>query len=281
MEVTAYIVTKNRSHLLKRSILSVINQTYPVSELIVIDDCSNDNTKDIVSELIKKYPIISYYRLYEPSGACVARNAAINKAKFKYIAGLDDDDEWNPFRIEYFLNYYKPNHAFITSRNKIIVKSKVNRTTYSPKKIRYKDMLSTNFAGNQIFTETYKLKEIGGFDENLVAAQDYDTFLRLCEKFGSGRCLKKTLQNVYQDNELNRITDKAKLGYINFYFKHIDKFNKKNKISQIFRIKQITDSKLKLSYLFFAPNIYIFLKMFKYILIKRLHEIKYKVKKIS
>jgi glycosyltransferase involved in cell wall biosynthesis len=266
MEVTAYIVTKNRPQLLERSVLSVIKQTYPVSELIVIDDCSSDDTKNVVSELINKYPIINYYRLNVPSGACVARNTAIKFAKFKYIAGLDDDDEWSPFRIEYFFKYYTPQHSFITSRNRIITKSKFTKTTYSPKIIRFKDMLSTNFAGNQIFTETYKLREIGGFDENLSAAQDYDMYLRLCEKFGPGKCLKASLQKVYQNAEINRITDKAKLGYINFYFKHIDKFNKKNKIAQIFRIKQITNSKIKLSYLFYAPNIYVLLKMVKYIL---------------
>jgi glycosyltransferase involved in cell wall biosynthesis len=94
-KVSIIIPTYNRAHMIERSIQSVFNQTYQYFEIIVIDDGSIDNTKDIISKLIKKYNTnsrkIKYYHQYN-SGACVARNKGLLLSSGDYIQFLDSDD---------------------------------------------------------------------------------------------------------------------------------------------------------------------------------------------
>ena len=67
---------------------SVISQTYRNWEVIVVDDCSSDNTAEVVKDYMMKEPRIKYYRLEKNSGAAVARNKAIDLASGKYLAFL-------------------------------------------------------------------------------------------------------------------------------------------------------------------------------------------------
>ena len=95
--VSAIITTRNRPQLLERAVKSILCQTYPNIEIIIVDDASTDHTP----ELVEKYKHCSsieirYLRQSECFGAPAARNLGISKANGKFIAGLDDDDEWMP-----------------------------------------------------------------------------------------------------------------------------------------------------------------------------------------
>lgn len=94
--------TWNRAHLLKRAITRILIQTYPLFELLVVDDGSTDNTKETMGAIIREAndPRIHYMRLDSHRGGAFARNAAIRAAKGKYIASQDDDDEWRPAYLE-------------------------------------------------------------------------------------------------------------------------------------------------------------------------------------
>ena len=83
------IPTYNRAHMLERAIKSVLAQTYKNFELIVVDDGSTDETK----ELLSKYKDIHYYKI-DNSGVSFARNFGVSKSKGKYLCFLDSDDEW-------------------------------------------------------------------------------------------------------------------------------------------------------------------------------------------
>jgi glycosyltransferase involved in cell wall biosynthesis len=184
--VTVYIPTHNRAKLVKRAILSVLNQTYPNIEIIVVDDCSSDNTHSELLQFIEKKQII-YLRNDPLSGAPKTRNKAISHAKGKYITGLDDDDYFLQNRIQEFVNCYKPCYSFISS-GQIVKSASKQKTAYTcPEKVNLKKIMSSNIVGNQIFTETYKLREIGGYDESLPAWQDYDLWIRLIKTFGTAR----------------------------------------------------------------------------------------------
>lgn len=80
------------------TIKSVLAQTYSNWEMIIVDDCSSDNTKEIVESFNDER--IKYYCLEKNSGAAVARNMALRMAKGKWIAFLDSDDLWKPDKLE-------------------------------------------------------------------------------------------------------------------------------------------------------------------------------------
>src|ERR1700730_9808755 len=83
--ISVVIPTFNRSILLNRAIASVLNQTHPAAEIIVVDDASSDDTSARVAEYAGVIPLV-YIRLERNGGGGVARNAGIRKATGQYIA---------------------------------------------------------------------------------------------------------------------------------------------------------------------------------------------------
>lgn len=98
---------------IEESIRSVQAQTYQNWELIIVDDCSEDDTISIVLELKKNDDRISLYQNASNSGAAVSRNAALRNAKGRWIAFLDSDDLWEPTKLEKQIKFMEENgYAF-------------------------------------------------------------------------------------------------------------------------------------------------------------------------
>lgn len=105
--------TYNCGKYIGETIESVINQTYTNWEMIIVDDCSKDNTKETVEEYSKKDSRIKYYCLEENSGAAVARTRAMQLAEGQYMAFLDSDDIWLSNKLECQIRFMKQEkHAF-------------------------------------------------------------------------------------------------------------------------------------------------------------------------
>lgn len=103
--------TFNCGSFISETIKSVLNQTYKDWELIIIDDQSTDNTKEVVESFSD--PRIKYYLLDKNSGAAIARNKALELAKGRWIAFLDSDDLWKPYKLEKQINFMTKNdYAF-------------------------------------------------------------------------------------------------------------------------------------------------------------------------
>jgi glycosyltransferase involved in cell wall biosynthesis len=94
--ISAIIPTRNRADRVVRAIESVLAQTVPVDEIIIVDDGSEDNTREAVAAF---GPALRYI-YQEGKGVAAARNAGVQAAQSEWIAFLDDDDEWYPDRIE-------------------------------------------------------------------------------------------------------------------------------------------------------------------------------------
>ena len=99
--ISVVLPTYNRARCLSRSINSVLNQTFSNLELIIVDDGSTDNTRELVESFSD--PRIRYI-YQENAGACAARNHGINEALGTYIAFQDSDDEWRKDKLEIQLN---------------------------------------------------------------------------------------------------------------------------------------------------------------------------------
>ncbi|RBQ26586.1 MULTISPECIES: glycosyltransferase [Arcobacteraceae] len=240
--VSIIITTKNREALLPRALKSAINQSYKNIEIIVVDDCSSDNTEKIVKEYIKNDSRIKYIKNNIPSGANVSRNKGIKIANGKFIAGLDDDDEFMTNRIELLLNNYDEKYAFITSNNIIIHDGYIHITKYKPI-INIEDMLFDNAIDNQGLILKYRLQEVDMYDEKLTACQDYDIWMKLILKYGKIQTIEESTQIIYRSISKQSISTKSRkkyYGYFNFYKKYkylMNDYHKKAHLIRIYDIK--------------------------------------------
>jgi glycosyltransferase involved in cell wall biosynthesis len=221
--VTVYIATHNRAELLVRAVNSVLSQTYSNIELIVADDGSSDDTYKKLVPFIETGKVI-YVKNATPEGACVARNKAIAMAKGEFITGMDDDDTIEPYHITHLLD------EFLAGNYSCIASSIMERT---PKgdivrkmdvgEVKLDDLLHYNILGNQVLTRTENLRAINGFDPDIPAFQDYDTWVRLVSRFGVAKKSAQASYIWYTNHTHGRISessDRRKNAYDIFYRKH-------------------------------------------------------------
>lgn len=97
----------NSERYIKKTIESVQNQTYSNWEMIIVDDCSSDNTVAIVEKICKEDPRVRILRQSENGGAAKARNRSLSEASGRYIAYLDADDIWKPTKLEKQVQFMK------------------------------------------------------------------------------------------------------------------------------------------------------------------------------
>lgn len=112
--VSVIIPTYNSEKYIDETLNSVLDQTYREFEIIIIDDCSNDNTWKIIKEYEKKYNNIVCLKQERNKGVAEARNRGINKATGRYIAFLDSDDLWYKKKLEEQLNFMKEKKSFFS-----------------------------------------------------------------------------------------------------------------------------------------------------------------------
>jgi teichuronic acid biosynthesis glycosyltransferase TuaG len=105
--VSVIMPAYNSERYIGESITSVLKQSYRKLELLVTDDCSSDGTRRCVEELARFDRRVRYFRLNENSGAAVARNNSLKRARGRYIAFLDADDVWLENKLELQLAFMK------------------------------------------------------------------------------------------------------------------------------------------------------------------------------
>jgi glycosyltransferase involved in cell wall biosynthesis len=168
--VTVCITTYNRKKLLPLTLRSVLNQKYRNIEIIIVDDCSTDGTKELVeNKLLKLDDRIRYIRHKQNKGLAYGRNTAINNASGKYFTFCDDDDEWNSEFIKEFVTVadcYNDNWCFAYERE---YKDSLKNIIYQG----YTPPVASQF----YFLKT--LKDIDGYNENIKSGVDHDLWLKL------------------------------------------------------------------------------------------------------
>lgn len=244
--VSVVITTFNRISLLERALKSLELQTFKDFEVIVSDDCSTDDVSGFISNYKKNTTLNILFRSnLKNMGACYTRNKGIEIATGKYIAGLDDDDEYVETRLEELLNAYMPEYSFVTSNTLVIKKTNVSKLFKSDRLINLNDMLWGNIAGTQILTEKWKLTEIGGFDESLTSAQDADMWLRLIKHFGPAFRIDSCLYLLHTEHEEGRISTSARKidGLKRAFEKHKSLMSKAQKDYHCFKIALYENNK--------------------------------------
>jgi len=162
--VSIIMPTYNCGAFIAETIATVQAQTHPRWELIVVDDCSTDDTTDVVGALAKDDPRIRYVRLETNSGAAMARNRAMELAQGRYMAFLDSDDLWHPDKLRRQID-------FMTSRD-------VAMSLRSPARISYNRLLLDCPVGNS--TVMYDVARLGKFEvPNIRKRNDDALWLRM------------------------------------------------------------------------------------------------------
>lgn len=243
--VSVIIPTRNRAPLLERAIESVLDQTWDNLEIVITDDASDDETPDLITRYIDEGYPVRVIRNEEPKGASAGRNLAIKEAEGEYIAGLDDDDYWRPKRIEMLMETLTDGYSAACSHDRMDFGGKEIVWKKKPV-ITLDDLLYYNQVGNQVLTKKEYLLRVGGYDEELPSAQDYDLWIRLAHDFGPVKTSPHTLQVVNMNPEDDRISTSGdeSTGYLACYNKHESKMTMKHKRYQLYRIKLAEGQKL-------------------------------------
>lgn len=90
----------NAERFIEKTIKSALTQSYKDIEIVLVDDCSKDDSSAIISRFVKHYSNVKYHLQSQNMGAAIARNTALDIAKGRYVAFLDSDDMWLPDKIE-------------------------------------------------------------------------------------------------------------------------------------------------------------------------------------
>jgi glycosyltransferase involved in cell wall biosynthesis len=183
--VSVYLPTRNRAALLREAAESVLAQTWRDFELLIVEDAAEDDTAQVVAWLAQRDPRVRAFRQPEARGAPAARNRALAEARGRFITGIDDDDLMLPGRLGSLLAAHDERFAFTCSAF-LHERDGWRRPVFGRARlIRLADLLHYNVVGNQALMLTERLRAIGGFDEALVASQDYDLWTRLVARYGS------------------------------------------------------------------------------------------------
>ena len=122
--VDVIISNYNKSKYLEESINSVINQTYKNWLLYIIDDCSTDNSLDIINKF-KNLKNIKIIALKKNKGAAFARNLGMRVSKSKYISFLDSDDGWNIKKLEKQISFMEKNNLNLPTQTIFLFSKKM------------------------------------------------------------------------------------------------------------------------------------------------------------
>jgi len=215
--VTVVVTTYNRPRQVRTAICSVMRQTYDCKELLVVEDGTESETEAWLRE--QSVGQGRYVRHKTNRGLAAARNTGIQEAEGKYVAFLDDDDEWKPLRLERqveLLNSLSPEERACLG------------VIYCPVETRYADRVHVGTAeelnqGNlrRAILEQGKLtitpssglfkrealRRIGGFDETLASSIDHDIWMSLANAEYNARVVDEPLVVNDKTGEVSMVTN--------------------------------------------------------------------------
>ena len=173
----------NTGRFIKESIDCVLKQTYSNWELLIVDDCSSDDTDQVVASY--KDSRIRYFKNEKNSGAAISRNRALKEAKGKWVAFLDSDDLWEPMKLEKMVSFMTTNgyHLAYHKYEKIDEESKpLGIYVTGPKVVTKRKFYHYDYPGCLTFmydASDYGLLQIKDIKKN----NDYAMLLKLCKKY--------------------------------------------------------------------------------------------------
>lgn len=181
--VSIIMPSYNTAKYIAETIQSVLAQSYKNWELLIVDDCSTDETDDVVRPYLTDERI-RYLKNEKNSGAAVSRNRALREAKGKWIAFLDSDDLWLPEKLGKQINFMEKNGYHFSYTNYAEIDTEDNRngiTVTGPKKITKAGFF--NYCWPGCLTVMYDAEAIGLIQiADIKKNNDYAMWLKVCKK---------------------------------------------------------------------------------------------------
>ena len=232
-KVSVILPTFNRAHLIEKSIKSVLNQTYKKFELIIVDDLSTDNTKEVISKIADER--ICYLRNEKNLGPSGSRNIGIAHSQSEFIAFQDSDDQWYETKLEKQIELLSNSSDdvaavysgvdFFDSNSGEKIGEELNESNFG---LCYKEYgtLPTPLTPTVLIRKSV-IDKVGVFDNNLKVAEDTDLVIRVSKNDYKYKFINETLVKVFKNHEsLMGDAESYFYAYNYLYEKHFDYLHK-------------------------------------------------------
>lgn len=207
----------NTGRFIAETIQSVLEQTYKNWELIIVDDCSTDNSDIVINSFNDTR--IKYFRNKKNVGAAFARNKAMREARGEWIAFLDSDDLWKPEKLKHQIDFMKKNGYTLsyTEYEKIDEESNpLNIYVTGPQKVNKRKMYNYDYIGH--LTMMYSAKEFGLIQiKDIKKNNDYAIRLQLYKRPGTCAYLLKENLAKYRVRKKSISHDRFSKKFISHY----------------------------------------------------------------
>ena len=208
--IAVIIPTYNRKELLKKAILSVLNQSFKSKEIIVVDDCSNFNTKEYLDKFFSKEILTGLIKVIVNNknfGAAKSRNIGIKNSRSNYIAFLDSDDCWHLDKLKKQIKKFEENRKLdLVYCDQYVIKDGVKNK--SGIKMINKNILNylINFwlptSPSALLFKKKSLEDVGCFDEEIGrSASDHYLWFRMAIKKFNVDFVDEPLCYYYTENQ--------------------------------------------------------------------------------
>ena len=204
--VSVILPTYNRAYCLPSAIESVLSQTYPYFELIIIDNSSLDSTSSLVHEYQARDSRISFYTIVNNGLISVSRNYGISMSRGDLIAFIDSDDYWYPDKLSLSVQAMSQNISLLYHDMEIISIKDSSPCpqhlghTSSPEGITFLKLLRSgnSICNSSVVVRRSSLEVLNGISEDpsLVGAEDYHTWLKLLQSGSNSLKLPWTLGRI-------------------------------------------------------------------------------------
>ena len=211
----------NSEKYIRQTIESVLSQTYTNWEMLLADDCSPDHSAEIIAEYAAADSRIKYIRMPQNGGAALARNAALEQARGRYIAYLDADDIWLPTKLERQIDFMTKNHVVFTCCDYEKIEddgTPLDKVVHMPKTITYEQLLR-----NTIIQTVGVVVDTDSVDRSLLVmpnvrrGQDSATWLQMLrngvEFYGQNEVLAQ-YRRVPQSLSSNKLSAMKRTWYL-------------------------------------------------------------------
>ena len=210
--ISVILPTYNRAYCLERAINSVLNQSYTDLELIVVDDGSDDGTKELVQKLQKADSRVKYFYTRINQGPAAARNYGIEQASGDYLAFQDSDDLWRPEKLSLQMKrmeemgadfcYHEVQCDFGNGQYAILPQQEL--AIQKKEGDIYAQMLYDNLVDcPSLLVKRVCIDRIGVFDTQMKALEDYDLALRLAREYRAAFVNQVLLDSGYTSGSVS------------------------------------------------------------------------------
>ncbi len=235
--VSVIMPTYNCGKYITESIDSVISQTVTDWEIQIVDDCSTDNTEDVLVPYLDKYSNIHYFKLNENGGPAVARTEAIRRANGKYCAFLDSDDLWIENKLEKqiaFMNDVGADFSCTAYRQMDANGNDLHTIIVPPQKTGYKKCIQlSNPIGN--LTVMYNQENLGKFEVPLIKKRnDFALWLQILKKTPYCYGMEDAL-GIYRLGRTGSVSHK-KLSQVKYHWQLYHDIEKHNVFRSVYEL---------------------------------------------